>query len=37
VQYLVLDATDTPGFPLEDFFERSSEFIDAALRTPGAG
>ena len=36
-EYLVLDAEDKPGFPLDEFFERSNAFIEAALRTPAKG
>ena len=35
-EYLVLDAEDKPSFPLDDFFERSTAFIEEALRAPGA-
>ena len=35
-EYLVLDAEDKPSFPLDDFFARSTAFIEEALRAPGA-
>ena len=33
--YLVLDAKDEPGFPLDGMFARSTAFIEAALARPG--